>query len=519
MAIVDTMYGKLEGFVKAGAHVFKDVPYARAPIGDRRWLAPEPPESWRGVRTATEWNRQAWQQAAPGEGPLKFVFNASNTGKRTEDCLVLNVFTPGLDDTQRPVLVWIHGGGFGGGTGCTPTYDGTTMAVRGDVVVVTINYRVGVLGFLNLNEITGGRIPARGNEGLLDQTMALKWVRDNIGAFGGDPGNVTIYGESAGGMSVGALMAFEPARGLFHRASPISGSTSTANSLDRAVDISDRLMSALGLSPKNDIDKLLALHPEALMKACQEVRPVGGGMIFAPVVDGTQLPDVPLEAVKNGSADGISVLVGTTRDEWRLFIVQNPATEDEDALIAELGKHVDDATALFDGYRQIRSKAGTDADPISLYAAIESARKMWLPANALAQALSERGQGAYQYLFTSPSPYIMENGKPLALSHAVVIGYLFGTYNMSEESAAFFGEGEAADTLAGHVMDSWINFARTGNPQTEALADWVPYDAQTRTTAVLGHPAEIINAPFEEERALWDGISQTALPFGPARDV
>lgn len=517
MTIVETTYGKLEDNDNAGVHVFKDIPYASPPIGDRRWLAPAPPEPWTGVLAATEWNKQCWQPAAPGEGPLKFVFNSSNTGKRNEDCLVLNVFTPGLDDAKRPVLVWIHGGGFGGGTGCTPTYDGSILAARGDVVVVTINYRAGILGFLNLNEITEGRIPSTGNEGLLDQTMSLQWIQDNISRFGGDAGNVTIYGESAGGMSVGALMAFEPARGLFHRASPISGAASCCIPLDRAIDISDRFMKVLELSPKDDIDKLLALHPTDLMAAAGAVRTAGGGMIFSPVVDGTQLPDIPLEAIRNGSADGISVLAGTTRDEWRLFITQNPATEDEDELIEELGKHVDGAADLFNGYRQLRSKSGDDTDPISLYAAIETARKMWLPAIALSQALTERGQPSYQYQFTSPSAYIPESGKPLALSHAVIIGYLFGTYNMSDEAAEFFGKGDAADTLAGVVMDTWINFARTGNPQSDALPDWAPYDAQSRTTAILGHPAELVCAPFEEERALWDGRAQTALPLGPAR--
>jgi para-nitrobenzyl esterase len=519
MAIVDTKYGKLEGTEDGGLHVFKDIHYATPPVGDKRWLAPEPPAPWTGVRNATQWNTQAWQGAASGTGATSVFFLAADNPKRNEDCLVLNVFTPGVDDAKRPVLVWIHGGGFGGGTGCTPAYSGANVARRGDVVVVTINYRVGVLGFLNLSEITKGRIPSTGNEGLLDQVMALQWVQDNISAFGGDAGNVTIYGESAGGMSVGALMAFEPARGLFHRASPISGAGSCCILRDRAVDVSDRFMKALDLSPKDDIDKLLAMHPEDLMAAAGKVRTPNGGMIFSPVVDGTQLPDIPLECIRNGSADGISVLTGTTRDEWRLFIAQTPATEDENELIAELGKHVDRPEELFAGYKDLRGKAGADTDPISIYAAIETARKMWWPCIKLCEAMGARGQDAYQYLFTWPSPYTMANGKPLAMSHAVVCGYIFGTYNINDDAVGFFGSGEAADTLAGHVMDTWINFARTGNPQTEALSNWASYDSQTRTTAILGDPAEIVNAPFEEERALWEGRDQTALPLGPARDV
>ena len=517
MAIVHTSYGKLEGIEDDGLHIFKDVPYASPPVGDKRWCAPEPPESWSGVRDATEWGKQAWQGAASGTGATSVFFLAEDNSKRNEDCLVLSVFTPGNDDRKRPVLFWIHGGGFGGGTGATPAYSGKNVARHGDVVVVTVNYRVGVLGFLNLGEITGGRIPSTGNEGLLDQTMALQWVQDNISTFGGDPDNVMIYGESAGGMSVGALMAFGPAKGLFHRASPISGAGSCCIVQNRSIDIADRFFNALELSPKDDIDKLLAMHPEELMASAGKVRTPNGGMIFSPVVDGTDLPDIPLECIRKGSADGISVLTGTTRDEWRLFICQNPATEDESELIAELGKHLDGPEELFAGYKDLRAKAGEDTSPIAVYAAIETARKMWWPCIQLCEAMGARGQDTYQYLFTWPSPYTMANGKPLHMSHAVVCGYIFGNHDINDDARGFFGSGPAADTLAGHTMDTWINFARTGNPQSNGLPNWTPYEPKNRTTAILGDPVEVVNAPFEEERALWDGRGQTALPLGPAR--
>ena len=215
--IVETRYGKVEGTSNDGVCAFKGVQFAAPPVGDRRWHAPEPPKPWPGVRDATQWGKQAWQPSVENAGMLSFVFNIRNAAYRDEDCLQLNVFTPGADAAKRPVLVWIHGGGFQGGTGGTPVYDGSNLARRGDVVVVTINYRVGALGWLNLNELTDGRIPATGNEGLLDQVEALRWIRDNITAFGGDPGNVTIFGESAGAMSVGALLASSSAKGLFHR--------------------------------------------------------------------------------------------------------------------------------------------------------------------------------------------------------------------------------------------------------------------------------------------------------------
>ena len=314
-------------------------------------------------------------------------------------------------------------------------------------MVVTINYRLGALGFLHLRELTGGRIPASGNEGLLDQVQALEWVRDNIPAFGGDPSNVTIFGESAGGMSVGALLAFAPARGLFHRAVPISGAASAANSLSRSIEVAEGLLNKLGLSAKNDVDKLLALDPEVLTNAAAGYKAPGGGMTFQPCIDGVQIGELPLDSIKRGAADGVPVLVGTQRDEWRGFALMNPLTAnlDENGVIAELSKYVADAQTVVEGYRRIRSRRGDRIDPVSLFAAIETDRKMRLPAIDLAEALAVRGESAYHYIFAGESPW---SGGVLGSPHAIIIGFVFGTHAFSDESAAFFGRGEAADALS-----------------------------------------------------------------------
>jgi para-nitrobenzyl esterase len=514
MAIVETRYGKVEGTLNNGVHGFKGIPFAAPPVGEQRWRAPLPPVSWAGVRAADDWGKQAWQAASGGEGPLKFIFNAQNAEKRDEDCLQLNIWSRGLDDANRAVLVFIHGGGFGGGTGGTPTYDGTILAAHGDVVVVTINYRVGAFGFLNLNEVTDGRIPSTGNEGLLDQVEALKWIRDNISAFGGDPGNVTIMGESAGGMSVGALLAMKPAKGLFHRAMPISGAATCAAPLAHAVEISEAWLAESGLSPTDDIDKLLALDPEVIQSI--GIRLPGRGMTYQPIIDGTSLMEMPIDAVRGGSADGIPILVGTQRDEWRLFTIRGTDADklDEAGLHTAVSKIVDDAQGVIEGYREIlQDRGAADMRPISLLAAIETGRKMRMPAVALAEAMAARGQSAYQYVFTAESPW--EDGF-LSACHAIIIGYIFGTHSYCEEAGMFFGHGEDADALSGHLQDAVINLGKTGNPQTEALADWAAYDTQTRSTAVFNTPVEVVDGVFDEERVLW-ADKEAALPFGPDR--
>jgi para-nitrobenzyl esterase len=222
-ATVSIHHGKLEGDEQNGLFVFKGIPFAAPPVGARRWMPPEKPAAWTGVRDARRFGAVAHQNKLMLSALSAMVVD----GEQSEDCLTLNVWTPALDGKRRPVMVWIHGGGFTIGSGSQPIYDGSALARRGDVVLVTVNYRLGPLGYLRLADVTGGKIAASGNEGMLDQVAALEWVRDNTDEFGGDPGNVTIFGESAGGMSVGTLLAMPAARGLFDKAIPQSGACHT----------------------------------------------------------------------------------------------------------------------------------------------------------------------------------------------------------------------------------------------------------------------------------------------------
>src|SRR5690348_10697779 len=297
--LVETRRGRVRGQAEAGLAVFRGLPYARPPVGPLRFAPPEPPPAWTGTRDATRFAPSASQNGAL-IGPVMSL----GIGRTAEDCLYLNVWTPAADRRRRPVMVWIHGGAFVLGSGSQMLYDGATLARRGDVVVVTINYRLGAFGFLRLCERFGQRLPATGNEGLLDQIAALEWVRDEIAAFGGDPGNVTLFGESAGAMSVATLLGTPRARGLFRRAILQSGAANFVRSAERADAVTASLLERLGIS-RTDAPRLRDVPAAALLEAQQQVL-LGGGsdgrmaLPFAPVVDGDLLAEHPLDAIRAG---------------------------------------------------------------------------------------------------------------------------------------------------------------------------------------------------------------------------
>ena len=317
-ATVSIHQGKLEGDEQGGLLVFKGIPFAAPPVGERRWLAPEKPASWTGVRDARRFGAVAHQNRVMLSALSAMVID----GEQSEDCLTLNVWTPALDGKRRPVMVWIHGGGFTIGSSSQSLYDGSVLARRGDVVLVTVNYRLGPLGFIRLADVTDGKIPSSGNEGMLDQVAALEWVRDNIAEFGGDPGNVTIFGESAGGMSVGTLLAMPAARGLFHKAIPQSGACHTGAPVARANRTAERVLSKLGVNT-GDAAAIRALTPAQLltgtMLADGKTPDPELGMAYQPVIDGTHVPRAAIEMVADGSASGVAVMVGSTLEEWKLF--------------------------------------------------------------------------------------------------------------------------------------------------------------------------------------------------------
>ena len=503
--VVQINCGKLQGLEKEGILAFKGIPYAAPPLGKLRWQPPADPIPWTGIRDASEYGQWALQNKSEMDSIM-----GTEEGEQSEDCLTLNVWTPRLDNAKRPVMVWIHGGGFTIGAGSQGVYEGRTLSKHGDVVIVTINYRLGVLGFINLEQVTNGKIPATGNEGLLDQTKALQWVKENISEFGGDPNNVTLFGESAGGMSIGSLLAFPPAKGLFHKAIPQSGACHTAASLETGTLVGEAFLKITQL----DADALLKASSEDLKKAQRRIEagkvegyPLSliGGLPLRPVVDGKVLPANPISAINDGFSSGVDILAGSTLDEWKLFGAMHPSIIklDDNKMHKRLSFLIpeDKIPNIVAAYKEGLSARGVEPTAPEIFMAIQTDRIFRIPALRLLEQQKAHNPNLYSYLFDWQSPAARG---ALGACHAVEIAFVFGT-NTKPGAAKFYGHGDAANALAIATMDAWTSFARTGSP------GWKPYDSDSRITKILGKNCRTENAPLEPERAAWDDIADANL--------
>lgn len=495
--VVDTPSGRLAGREADGVRAFLGVPYARPPVGPLRFAAPEPAPPWSGTRDAT-----AFGASAP-QAPMVLPLPGMDVGRMDEDCLHLNVYAPAGGAPRKPVLVWIHGGGFVIGSGSQEVYDGARLARRGDAVVVTVNYRLGALGFLHLADVCPGLEGAVSNPGLRDQVAALEWVRGHIGAFGGDPENVTLFGESAGGMSVATLLAMPSARGLFQRAVPQSGACHHFHAPETATRVAEALLEALGIERRDAARALRELPAQKLVEAQTQTTLALGTTIgllpLQPVVDGDSLPAPALQEVRSGSAAGVALLTGTTRDEWKLFTLMDPSLRslDEVSLLARLGRDVPevDAATLYATYRDARRRRGEPHAPIELYAAIHTDRSFWVPAVRLAEAQAAHEPRTFVYRVDQESPML---GGALGACHAVELPFVFGTHELPGGDQ-FAGRGPQVEALSARMMDAWLAFARTGDP------GWPAYEVARRTTQLFGPSCGVEDDPHAEERRLWEG--------------
>jgi len=487
-SIVETQYGKVQGTQNGPVSVWKGIPFAQPPIGLLRFHAPQPPVAWSDVRETTQFGAISPQTAMGSLGTLPEPMS--------EDCLTLNIWSPGADDARRPVMVWLHGGSFVTGSGSTPWYDGTAFATHGDVVVVTINYRLGALGFLYLAEYAGEDYASSGNNGLLDQIAALTWVRDNIAAFGGDPDNVTIFGESAGAMSIGALLAIPAAQVLFKRAILQSGAAHRVNSSHTAAEAAHNFMSALELGP-NDFTKLLTTPVDALLTAQSTLASSVQLRAFSPVVDGVVLHKRSIDAIADGSAAEVDVLVGTNLDEMKLFTVFDPNQQNVDMnlLTRVFGDRAKEILAIYTAHQQ-------EAPLSTPWEALLTDRTFRIPAIRVAEQQTKQGASVWMYRFDWPTPVY---GGVLGACHALEIPFVFD--NLGQSGTTMLTGTSAPQSIANVMHAAWIAFARNGDvTQVAGLPMWPRYDAGQRATMLFDNEYTVSYDPQAVTRALWEGV-------------
>jgi para-nitrobenzyl esterase len=497
--VVDTAAGKVRGAVQGGIHSFKGVPYGASTAGANRFMPPVKPKPWSGVRDCLRYGHQSPQnmsftdvlapQADPAEG-----FD--------EDCLVLNVWTPGVrDGRKRPVMFWIHGGGFAQESGSWPWIDGAALARRGDVVVITVNHRLNIFGYLHLGDVGGEKYAASGNAGMLDLVAALQWVRDNIAQFGGDPGNVLIFGESGGGAKTSMLLAMPAAKGLFHRAAIQSGAWLRGTPREEAAATARSTLETLGISARN-VDALQQLPAEKLLSVVGRIGgpPPRDGSIrlgFSPVVDGRILPAHPFDPVATQVSADIPLLVGCTQYEATLFTLQDAAvfTLDDAGMQSRVrGMFAEpEASRLIDVYRRAHPKAS----PSDIFLLIYSDRLARRNSVRLSERKAAQGRGAvYMYLFAWQSPAM---GGKLRSPHTVEIPFVFDNTDIPTAMT----RAQGARELAARVSSAWIAFAKSGNPNTPQLPAWPAYDAKRRATMVFDIESKVVDDPGSAERQAW----------------
>jgi para-nitrobenzyl esterase len=511
MTIADTTHGKVEGTAEDGVHRFLGIPYAGAVSGSGRFLPPRAATPWSGVRQAVTPGPIAPQFAVPGREPL---------AEPAEDCLVLNVWTPSLTG-DRPVLVWIHGGGFFAGTGYAPHTAGTALARGEDVVVVSLNHRLGLLGFLHLAELGGADWGFEANPSLLDLVAALEWVRDNIAGFGGDPNLVTIFGHSGGGGKVISLLTSPAARGLFNRAGVLGGPPFALKDTGRATLLAERALRMLDLD-RADPAALQAIPLDRLLDV-QARLGVGRGptehsMRFAPVVGTPSLPAFPGESLAAGVAADVPLLTGTALDEARFMLAGHPRWLDpgvdiDDADVVRLvAGGVDDASTadgIVAGYRARGARGGSRnldlvMDVLSDQFTIRTAR--------LADAHCAGGGRVHNYLCD------LNRAEPLGAFHGIEVPVFFRTVGLGPVPAT----GPALDRAAAVMGGALAAFARTGDPNdglTATGVDWPAYEPTARTQLRFGDDGfEATSRIIEEQVGWWRGVTTSGRtdPWGRA---
>jgi len=517
--LVKTSAGVVAGSVRGAVICFLGIPYGASTAGASRFMPPQPPQPWSGVRDAKSYGDTCPQvplglspfaKRSPSDQPppptamqkqLATLFTRPNPEpKQTEDCLVVNVWTRAIDAAKRPVMVWLHGGGFAIGSGSNPAYDGARLAATQDVVVVSINHRLNVFGYLYLGEIAGDSFAQSGNAGMLDVAAALRWVRDNIAGFGGDPGNVTLFGESGGAGKVSVMCAMPAAKGLFHKAIMQSGPCLQIPDKARGTAIANQLLKDLGLSA-NQIPQLQSMDALKLSAAADaaEVKVIPrvlgyGPMGLVPLVDGVVLPHHPFDTSPSPESAHVPFMVGSTKDEAVLFAGPFPEwgqfTETD---IVELMRPVAGARAqqAVDLYKKLHP-----ADSPS-YLLVDMITDFWMrqAANHVAE-LKAAQKSAHAFVYVLE----WEINPDLRSPHGTDVALAFNNVNASPPIAS----GPNAQQVSDQMSAAWAAFARTGNPSHAKIPQWPPYSHKTRANMLFNTRSRVVDDYGKDAREFWE---------------
>jgi para-nitrobenzyl esterase len=494
--IIDTKLGKIQGYIYEGISIFKRIPFAEPPVGDLRLKNPLPKKPWNGILETVRFGPEAPQ-------PYNINTPHPRPSQSEKDCLTLNIWTPASDDEKRPVMVWIHGGAHLYGSNSRAMYYGSNLVRRGNVVIVTINYRLGPFANLYLHG-------AQPNVGILDQVIALEWVRDNIGIFGGDPDNVTIFGESAGGTSVCTLMAMPKAKGLFKRVIAQSGAANPVGyNKSNLEDITKLLLNELNFKSDQleEFQKVPWLDIiKATFRIIQKGTSRGGIGSFYPFVDRDTLPVHPLKAINNGFAKDVELIIGCNLEESKTNTnsYRNYTETDLENLPRRMlramkaaGESEDDLEHVINTYKISREENKLPSNPQDLFDAYNSDRAFRIPAIRFAEYQSKHQEKTYMYLFSWGLP------NNLGSIHGLEIGFVFNRF-LKTDVPTLPKKSEETMKLSENMMDSWISFAKTGNPNHEGIPYWPTYNLENRSTIIFDKEIKIWDDPLGKERQMWN---------------
>ena len=495
---VATRSGDVRGYLEDDIHVFKGIPYGADTSGSNRFRPALNPAPWSGALDCVEYGQTAAQmQGGQAVG--------------SEDCLVMNIFTPAVNDSQRrPVMLWLHGGGFQTLSGSSPMYDGVNLCKRGDVVVVSLNHRLNIFGFLHLGDIMGEEFAQAGNVGMLDIVHALRWIREHIAAFGGDPGNITIFGESGGGRKVSTLLAMPDAQGLIHRAIIQSGPGMALQPRDRAHEMALSVLRELDIRP-GDAAALQAVSMQAMLRAFAmvESRLDGDARFkgiqeqrgFVPTVGIESLPQHAFNPAATPLSASVPILIGSNKHEYAYFGARDPEVQRRELSMDALRERLQVITgAAADRVLDVYQRAYPEADASWLWILITSDRTYRFDSITMAQrrAVANDHAPVWMYYFEWETP-----ANDMKAHHALEISFVFDN---TTRVPAMSGGGPEAAALAEKMSSAWINFARHGNPGTPQLPQWPAYDIEERNTMVFNNQSRVVSDPHAEVRQLWSTL-------------